>query len=129
MSNKPRISEAEWAVMKVLWCESPITANRIIATLAEAKPWKPKTVRTLINRLLSKGVIIFDKHGREYLYRPVVSEADCLQTETRSVIQKAGAKALKPILAAFIEEQALSEEDIRELRGILDKKEGGGGDE
>lgn len=124
MDSKPRISEAEWAVMKVLWDRSPLTANEVVDSLSGKRAWKPKTVRTLLNRLVSKKALKFDKKGREYLYRPAVSEAFCIKAETKSFLSRSGAAALKPVLAAFLEEEQLSEEDIAELKQLLEEKGG-----
>ena len=122
MESNPKISEAEWAVMKVLWERSPGTANEVVDTLSDKTSWKPKTVRTLINRLVGKGALGFEKKGRVFHYYPLCSEADCLKTETKSFISKAGASALKPMLAAFIEDEHLSAKEIAELKQILEKK-------
>ncbi len=54
MAEKAKISDAEWAVMKVLWDKSRVTANVLIGKLSRSMPWQPKTVRTLINRLANK---------------------------------------------------------------------------
>ena len=122
MKNKIRISDAEWTVMRVLWSRPKSTANDVIKALDDKTTWKPKTIRTLINRLLAKEIIGFVREGREYRYFPVVSEEECLEVETDSFLKRAGTKALKPILAAFIEEQDLSHDDINELKHILNKK-------
>jgi BlaI family penicillinase repressor len=124
MDSKPRISEAEWTVMKVLWYSSPLTANEVVDALSGKRAWKPKTVRTLLNRLVSKKALKFDKKGREYLYRPAVSESVCIKAETKSFLSRSGAGALKPVLAAFLEEEQLSEEDIAELKRLLEEKGG-----
>lgn len=122
MENRPRVSDAEWEVMKVLWERSPRTANEVVNALSEKRAWKPKTVRTLINRLAGKGAIGFEKQGRGYLYSPVLSEEDCLRQETKSFIKRAGTGALKPMLAAFIEDEELSAAEIAELKRILEEK-------
>ncbi|GBK61102.1 hypothetical protein PbDSM24746_11060 [Paenibacillus macerans] len=59
MSQIPRISEAEWEVMKVFWQSSPASANDVIEALSDDKDWKPATVKTLINRLLKKKALGF----------------------------------------------------------------------
>lgn len=122
MENRPKISDAEWHVMKVLWKKSPVTANEIVEKLAAETDWKPKTIRTLISRLTAKDAIGFDKTGRQYLYFPVLSEEECVRQETRSFMSRIRTGALKPMLAAFLEEENLSQEDIDELKSILDKK-------
>lgn len=122
MQDRPKISDAEWQVMKVLWEESPVTANQIVDKLTVETEWKPKTIRTLINRLASKKAIDFDKDGRQYMYYPVLSEEECVRQETRSFMSRVRAGALKPMLAAFLEEENLTQEEIEELKSILDKK-------
>jgi BlaI family penicillinase repressor len=124
MKNIPRISESEWQVMRVLWSNSPSTANKIVEALSKKTSWKPKTIKTLINRLVQKKAIDFEKKGREYLYFPVATEADCVKAESRNFLQRVYGGSLKPMLAAFIEEENLSAEDIKELKKILAKKGG-----
>jgi len=107
--------------MKVFWAKSPRTANEVVDALDDSG-WNPKTIRTLINRLQKKNALDFEKDGREHLYFPLVKEHECARQEAQSLLNRAGSAALKPMLAAFIEEQTLSEKEIAELRQILDQK-------
>jgi BlaI family penicillinase repressor len=122
MENRPKISDAEWQVMKVLWEKSPVSANHIVERLSAETEWKPKTIRTLISRLTAKDAVSFDKTGRQYMYFPLLSEEECVRQETRSFMSRVRTGALKPMLAAFLEEENLSQEEIDELKCILDKK-------
>jgi len=120
--NVPKISNSEWRLMKILWDKSPITANEVVATLAETTEWKPKTVKTLLNRLVNKKALGFKKRGRTYHYFPLVSKTDCTQAERRSFLARIYDGSLKPMLAAFIKDEELSTEDIEELKQILERK-------
>ena len=122
MKKLPKISESEWLVMRVLWSKSPLTANEVVEKLAGKTKWKPKTVKTLINRLLKKGAVKFQKEGRKYRYYSAVSEAECVGTQSRSFIQRVYGGAARPMLAAFLEDAELSAEDIAELKKILEQK-------
>ncbi|MHC4681775.1 MAG: BlaI/MecI/CopY family transcriptional regulator [Planctomycetota bacterium] len=84
MKKLPKISESEWLVMRVLWSKSPLAANEVFEQLDGKTKWKPKTVKTLIDRLMRKGAVRFEKEGRRYRYYPAVAEAECVATETRS---------------------------------------------
>lgn len=122
MKTNPRISGAEWEVMKAVWHESPCTAEEIIVRLTKSDPtWHPKTARTLLNRLVKKGALSFDKGGRAYLYKPLVSEIECIDAASESFLQRLFGGSLKPMLAHFIEQKKLSPKEIRELRDILHK--------
>ena len=122
MLNKPNISDAEWEVMKVLWRQSPLTANEVVSQLDNHASWSPKTIKTLLNRLVQKEAIGFEKDKRQYLYTPLLDEDNCVQSETASFLSRVTGGTLKPILAAFIENDSLTKVEIDELKQILDKK-------
>ena len=68
--------------MDVLWNESPQTAKSIIANLDKSLDWQDKTVKTLINRLLNKQAIGYEKEGRVYWYFPLLEESDYISSES-----------------------------------------------
>ena len=122
MSDKPRISDAEWQVMRVLWKKSPLTVKEIIEILAKKTTWKSETIRTLTNRLKKKKAIGFEKKGRRHYFYPLLSEEECVKADTDSFLARTGGAMLKPILTSFIEKEKLSDKEIEELRRILRKK-------
>ncbi len=124
MKTLPKISESEWLVMRVLWSNGSLTANEVVKELAGKTKWKPKTIKTLITRLMKKGAVKFEKEGRKYRYYPAVSQAECVRMERRSFVRRVYGGTTRPMLAAFLEDAKLSAEDISELRKILEQKEG-----
>ncbi|KEJ01820.1 BlaI/MecI/CopY family transcriptional regulator [Clostridium botulinum] len=125
MKDMPKISAAEWEVMKLLWKESPLTSEKIINSLTEKMDWSTQTVKTFITRLLKKEAIGFEKVGRAYNYYPLISEDECIKAENQSFLQKVYDGAVGMLFTRFLEEETLSEDEIEELEQILkDKKEG-----
>jgi len=123
----PAISDAEWLVMRVLWERGAGTANDVSEALTGVRAWKPKTVQTLLRRLVDKGVLVYEKRGREFVFRPAVDERNAQMAESRSFLEKVfGRGKLAPLVAAFVEREALSVREIEELRRILDGRGGGG---
>jgi BlaI family penicillinase repressor len=122
MKKSPRISDAEWMVMQVLWSKPGLTADEVVATLKGKVAWNDRTIRTLINRLLQKKALAYEKEGRKYRYRPAVSQEQCVRQERRSFIRRVYGGTVKPMLAAFIEDARLSPEEIEELKRMLDRK-------
>lgn len=122
MTEIPQVSEAERVVMQVLWSEGPLTANEIIERLSGKVRWNPRTIRTLISRLLNKHALDFDKEGKEYRYSPTVTEKQCIKLERVSFLQRVYGGATKPMIAAFIEDAKLSKSDVAELKAMLEKK-------
>ncbi len=88
MNKNPKISEAEWAVMKILWKESSLTSQEVTERLSGQTSWHPKTIKTLINRLVKKGALGFTEKGRVYLFYPLVSESDCVLAESKSFLDR-----------------------------------------
>jgi BlaI family penicillinase repressor len=122
MRQIPKISESEWLVMKAIWNENPITSNRVVEALSGSTSWKPKTIKTLLNRLVKKGAVGYKSKGREYHYYPLIEEAVFVKEESRSFLKRVFGGAVKPMLATMVESEDLSPEDVEELKSILDKK-------
>ncbi|WML52268.1 BlaI/MecI/CopY family transcriptional regulator [Neobacillus sp. PS3-12] len=123
MQELPKITEAELEVMKILWYKSPLIANEVIQELEKQTDWKPKTIRTLLNRLAQKDAIgIQQEEGKVYAYFPLVSQKDYLQIETKSFMKRLYGGAFKPLLVNFLQQEKLSREEINELKRILDEQ-------
>ncbi|MFW6680559.1 BlaI/MecI/CopY family transcriptional regulator [Lacrimispora sp. AGF001] len=123
MSTLPKISEAEWEIMKLIWKSNPITSEEIINLLSGRMMWSAQTIKTFITRLIKKEVIGFEKKGRVYYYYPLLSEEECIRSENETFLKKVYDGALNMLFAKFLEEE-LSMDQIEELERILkDKKE------
>lgn len=120
MDNIPQISNAEWEVMKVLWKKSPLTSGEVVEELKGNTDWNPRTIKTLINRLVQKEALGFRVDGRAYLYFPIVSEEKCVKEETQTFLQKIYNGSLNLMVANFIKQQELSSKEIEELKKILE---------
>ena len=115
-----QISEAESAVMEVLWARSPLAADEIVAALAESRDWQEPTIKTLLNRLLNKGAIEAEMDGRRYLYSPLLQRADWLLQESRGLLDRLFDGRVAPLVAHFSAQRKLSRKDIAELRKLLE---------
>jgi len=120
--DTPHISEAEWEVMKICWAKSPRTSQEVVEALS-ARDWHPKTVKTLLGRLVKKNALGFKKDGRAYLYQPLVTESECVAAESQSFLDRVFGGSLRPMLAHFVENQRLSPMEVEELRKLLKGKE------
>lgn len=114
-----RISDAEHAVMEVLWDESPLAAQDVVERVAPARGWSANTVKTLLGRLLAKNVVAADEDGRRYQYRPLVARGDYVDGESRRLIDRLFGGKLTPLVAHLAERDALSAQDIAEIEALL----------
>ncbi len=122
MSNTPSISAAEWMVMQVLWRAAPLTAIEVAEALEGQIDWHPKTVRTLLGRLVAKGALDREKRGGALRFSPMVTEEQCVRDESRTFLERCFAGMAQPMLAHFIKHEDLTPQDIASLRAMLDRK-------
>jgi BlaI family penicillinase repressor len=121
MTTVPRISDTEWEIMHVIWERHPLTASEVVEKLAAGDPsWHPKTVRTLLTRLVRKQALDYKANGRAYVYSPLVSEEECVATASESFLDRVFGGSLRPMLAHFVEKRKLTKEDLEEMRKLLD---------
>lgn len=114
-----RISEAEHAVMEVLWDEAPLTASEVHERIDPARRWSDRTVKTMLSRLLAKGVLAHEEDGRRYLYRPTVEREDYVAVESRRLVDRLFGGRVSPLVAHLADRDELSEEDIAEIEALL----------
>ena len=124
MSELPGISEAESAVMEVIWRTHPIATEDIVAALARQQSWQDATVKTLLNRLLKKGAIDAEKDGRRYLYSPVLKREEWLSSESEGLLERLFGGRVAPLVAHFSKHKKLSKKDIAELRKLIEDLDG-----
>ncbi|KUO60925.1 MAG: transcriptional regulator [Gracilibacter sp. BRH_c7a] len=117
-----RISDAEWLVMKVLWQENPLTASLITDHLQPEIGWSPKTIQTLIARLVKKGALAVNKEAGLNQYYPLLSQEECMVEETKTFLRKVYNGSLHGLIANFVNNESLSPKEIEELKRLLDEK-------
>jgi BlaI family penicillinase repressor len=118
----PQISDAEWMVMKVLWEKSPLASKDVVEALSGVATWKPKTIHTLLARLVRKGALAARKEGREYRFEPAVKAQHCQRSESQSFLERVFDGEMAPFLACFVRDNKLTRAEIEELKRILDGK-------
>jgi predicted transcriptional regulator len=114
-----RISEAELAIMEVLWADAPLTANDVADRIDKDRDWSMATVKTLLGRLLAKGVLGHVEEGRRYLYRPLVERSAHVTHESTRLIERLFAGRAAPLVAHLAESGQLSAADIAELEALV----------
>ncbi len=122
MTEIPRISAAEWKVMETLWAGAPLSASEVHERLTPESDWQPKTVRTLLGRLLEKGLLCRKKVHGIYVFSPALEREKCVRQESRTFVDRFFGSKPAPMLAYFLEKEELSKREIDDLRRLLDRK-------
>jgi BlaI family transcriptional regulator, penicillinase repressor len=123
MSVRESISEAESAVLAVLWERGAATAEEVTAALAEPRNWQDSTVKTLLGRLLKKGAVRAEKEGRRFIYSPALAREEWLSRESESLLNRLFGGRVAPLVAHFSRHRKLSKRDIRELKRLIEELE------
>jgi len=119
MPALPQISEAEYEVMKVVWKYAPISTNEITDRLTETTNWRPKTIQTLIKRLVTKGALTYEKQSRVFVYTPLIDEKEYIGQKSHSFLERYYDGDITAMLSSYIENDKLSESEIDTLRSLL----------
>lgn len=118
-----KISDAELEVMKLLWrADDALPIQVIRTTLQKTSNWEATTIKTMVNRLLQKGVIRQEKRDVFY-YSPLVSEEEYNKWATKNLIWKLFDGSAVNFIASLVRTEELTRNDIEELRTIFKMKE------
>jgi BlaI family transcriptional regulator, penicillinase repressor len=115
------ISDAESVVMQVLWRRAPLSADEVVAALADSTEWQEPTIKTLLNRLLKKRAIAAERDGKRYLYRPLLARTDYVHSESKSLLDRLFDGRVAPLVAHFSERRKLSKKDLAELKRLIEE--------
>lgn len=114
-----RISDAEHAVMEVLWDKSPLTAQEVAERVPADRGWSANTVKTLLGRLIGKNAVGYQEDGRRYLYSPLVERDDHVTRELKRLIDRMFGGKLSPLVAHLAQRDELTAEDVAEIEALL----------
>ncbi len=122
------ISGAEWRLMQVLWeKDKPMTSAEIVAQVNDGDNRSPRTIKTLLQRLVSKNFVTFTvdaADSRIYHYRANVTEDECVKKENQNFVSLYYKNDVGMMLARFIGDSDLNQEQIKKLTELLEEKNG-----
>lgn len=127
MNSLPQISEAEFEIMKVVWKYAPINTNEITQRLTRTTTWSPKTIQTLIKRLVTKGALTYEKQSRVFVYTPLVNKDEYIGQESSSFLNRFYDGDISAMVSAYMDHDQLSEKEISTLRSLLSENSKKGG--
>jgi BlaI family penicillinase repressor len=125
----PALTESEWLIMLRLWEKSPLTAAELVEMQLDGNTMPNATVRTLLRHLVAKKVVNFtvDKHNANlYHYFPLIAERDYICKENKAFLKLYHRNNKSKFFATFMNDVGLSNDDIQQLRQMLDEKEQSG---
>ena len=115
------LTEAEWAIMKVVWQDQPCAAGTVQEALSASHDWAYSTVKTTMDRLAAKGFLKIEKVRNLQLFTARISDVEAKRGELRRMLKRAFDGALTPMMQFLIEHEGLSRAEAQQLRRLVSK--------
>ncbi len=126
MPNKPvELTEAEWVIIKAVWEEEPCTAPGVQERVRKQTHWTYSTVRTLMDRMAAKGLLLAEKIGHQTLFRSAVTRQEAQRSELGYALKHAFNGALTPMVQCLLDNRELSAKELAELEALIRAKKKG----
>ena len=121
MTVKVKLPDSEFKVMTAVWaCKGKISCNEVTALMKEK--WKAQAVLSLLGRLVEKGFLRTEKHGKERIYFPLINQEEYLQFETENLISRIHGNSFASFFSTLCKGRSIDDEDIQKLLNMIDNK-------
>ncbi|MDU5186917.1 MAG: CopY/TcrY family copper transport repressor, partial [Finegoldia magna] len=105
------ITDAEWEVMRVVWANDRVTSKKVISILQEKTDWTQSTIKTILARLVGKGVLNTEKEGRKFIYTANIEEEEAVRDYAEDIFNRICNKKVGNVIGNIIEDHVLSFDD------------------
>ncbi len=117
--KKHELTEAEWAIVKAVWDNEPCAAPTVQEVLEKQKGWTYSTVKTMMDRMASKGLLKTEKIRNLILYRSAVTKKEAQKGEVMRAVKRAFDGALTPMMQFMLDSSELSKKQLGELEKMI----------
>jgi BlaI family penicillinase repressor len=117
------LTEAEWAIIEVVWAHEPCAAGTVQEELAASKDWSYATVKITMDRMVKKGFLKVGKVRNLQLFSAAIDQVEARRSELHGMLRRAFDGALAPMMQFLVDHEGLSPEDAKVLRKLADKVE------
>lgn len=120
--KKFELTEGEWAIVRAVWDNEPCAAPTVQEALEKQKRWSYSTVKTMMDRMVSKGLLKTKRIRNLILYRSAVTKKQAQSSEIMRAVKRAFNGALTPMMQFLLDNNELSPEQLSELEAMLKSK-------
>ena len=116
------LTEAEWDIIQVVWEHEPCAAPTVQEELATRKKWTYSTVKTLMDRMATKGLLTTERIRNLILYRSAISQKDARRGELMRAVKRAFGGAFTPMMQFMLDNNTLSRQELQALEEMIRRK-------
>ncbi|MDI6449282.1 BlaI/MecI/CopY family transcriptional regulator [Anaerobaca lacustris] len=121
-TRKHELTEAEWEIIQVVWEHEPCAAPTVQEALQARKKWTYSTVKTLMDRMVAKGLLSTERIRNLILYRSAVTQKQARKGEVAKTLTRAFGGAFTPMMQFMLESHSLSDTELAELESMIRKR-------
>ena len=119
------LTEVEWTIMRVVWERGTCAAGDVQEALQDSRDWAYSTVKTTMDRMFEKGLLKVSAIRNLQLFSPGISEVEAKRREVFRTVKRAFDGALTPTIQFLLEQEEFSDEELKELRRLVDRQRRG----
>jgi BlaI family penicillinase repressor len=116
------LTQAEWKIITTVWEQEPCAAPTVQEALEKKKGWTYSTVKTLMDRMVKKGLLKTERIRNLILYRSAVTRPQAQRSEIMRTLRRAFDGALTPMMQFMLDSGKLSKNDLDELEKLIKQK-------
>ena len=122
MTKQYELTEAEWEIIQVVWEREPCAAPEVQEELVARRKWTYSTVKTLMDRMVAKGLLTTERIRNLILYRAAISQQEAQRGELMRTVKRAFGGAFTPMMQFMLESDTLSRKELGALQEMIRKK-------
>jgi predicted transcriptional regulator len=120
----PRPTDAELAILRVLWRCGPSTVRKVMQELSRVQETGYTTVLKLMQIMIEKGLLVREESARTHVYEPAVTEERTQRQLIGDLLERAFSGSAKNLVMRALSAKKASPEELVEIRRLLDELEG-----
>ena len=125
MSTRHQLGELQLAIMRVLWARGEATVNEVHADLADERGLAPTTIATMLKKMERKGVVAHRAQGRQFVYRPTVTEAQVHRSMVSDLTERLFDGNAAALVNHLLTEGEIDADELAAIHARIEREEGG----
>ena len=119
MAEATQLTDLQLALMRVLWDRGEATVAEMADALRPARELAPTTIATLLSRLEKRGVVGHVSQGRQYLYRPRVSESEVRRSMVSGLTDLLFGGDVAALMSHLLDAGSVRPGDLEKVRSLI----------
>ncbi|MCP4901109.1 MAG: BlaI/MecI/CopY family transcriptional regulator [bacterium] len=119
--SKHSLGDLQHAIMRILWCTGKATSNQVHAALLTERGLAPTTIATMLRKMEDKGVVTHSQEGRQFIYRPTVSEKEVRKSMVGELVDRLFLGDPAALLSHLVSDHEIEPDELERLQRMLDE--------